>query len=81
MADLGAMSEDEFAALLRSSIQGTQRDYARRLGVSNTYISLVMHGKKKPGRKLLAAFGLRRKSVLVPTDQASPPQDTGEASK
>ena len=37
---------------------GSLRDKARALGVSAGYLSDLLKGHRKPGRKLLAALGL-----------------------
>ena len=57
----------DFPAYLSAHIpDASQRQFARRLGISDTYVSLLLSGKKKPSPRVLAAVGLRREIVLVP---------------
>ena len=44
---------------------GTQKDLAAKLGVSAAYLGDVLMGRKEPGKKLLAALGLRRESIYL----------------
>jgi transcriptional regulator with XRE-family HTH domain len=48
--------------MLRSHIsdERSQKDLAREIGVSETYVSLVLAGKRQPGPKVLTFLGLRR---------------------
>jgi len=38
----------------------TQQALARELGISLSYLSQIMRGRRAPGRKVLEALGLRR---------------------
>lgn len=56
------MSQDEFIEFLRNHIaeHGTQQDFAERIGVTPAYVSDVLRGQRKPGKKLLDAMGFER---------------------
>jgi hypothetical protein len=53
---------DDLIALLslRCVAAGSMSAWARQKGVSTTYVSEVLRGKKEPGGKLLKAIGYRR---------------------
>ena len=56
------MTRDDVVELLRKRIgkAGTQAAIAREFGVTETYISDILHGKCAPGEKILGGLGLRR---------------------
>lgn len=46
---------------------GQQKDLAKALGVSPSYLSDVMNGRREPGPMILSRLGLRRQVVYRPT--------------
>lgn len=56
------MQVDEIRALLGKAIDeaGSARKLARKIGVSTTFISLIVNGKKEPSGKVLAFLGVRK---------------------
>lgn len=40
--------------------EGSQKDYAQKVGVSEQYLSDVINGKRRPGKKLLRGMGWER---------------------
>lgn len=40
------------------AVAGSQKAYAERIGVSQTYLSDVLTGNRAPGEKILTALGL-----------------------
>ena len=54
------MTETQVIAKLRSRITGSQADAAREFGVSNSFLSEVLRGKRPPTGKLLDLLGLVR---------------------
>jgi transcriptional regulator with XRE-family HTH domain len=60
-----AYSQADIIELLRKAIgDGTAKDYAAKIGVSQQFLSDVLKGRRAPGHKLLAALGL--KAAYVP---------------
>jgi transcriptional regulator with XRE-family HTH domain len=55
------------AELAKRCQHKTQQALARELGVSVSYLSQVIRGRKAPGRKVLEALGLRREANYVHT--------------
>ena len=43
---------------------GSKAELGRRLNVTGQFIDLLIAGKRKPGKKLLAAIGARRKVMI-----------------
>jgi hypothetical protein len=43
---------------------GGKAELARRLGVTGQFIGYVIAGQRKPGQKLLAALGARRRVMI-----------------
>jgi len=43
---------------------GSNAELGRRLGVTGQFIDYLIAGKRKPGKKLLAAIGARRVLML-----------------
>lgn len=58
------MTEDDGVEALRAMLDAgdTQRDLARKAGVSEQFVGQVIKGRKRPGIRLLAVAGFRRKS-------------------
>lgn len=56
------MTKDELIEHLRKLVkeEGSQRNLAKRLGVSAPFIGDVLLGKREPAAKMLKALGLRR---------------------
>jgi transcriptional regulator with XRE-family HTH domain len=56
------MTKDELIEHLRklAKEEGSQRNLAKRLGVSAPFIGDVLLGKREPAPKMLKALGLRR---------------------
>lgn len=56
------MTKDELIEHLRKLVkeEGSQRNLAKRLGVSAPFIGDVLLGKREPAPKMLKALGLRR---------------------
>jgi transcriptional regulator with XRE-family HTH domain len=52
------LSEDEFPAFLRQHVIGKQDELAERLGISATYLSMLLSGQRRPSRNILAKLGL-----------------------
>ena len=50
------------AELLRAAVglAGEQKVWAKQHGVSAQYVNDVLHGRRKPGKTMLNALGLRR---------------------
>lgn len=46
---------------------GSQKALAGALGVTEAYLSEVLHGRREPGPTMLRALGLRRVVVYVTT--------------
>lgn len=47
--------------LLQLALEGRrQKDLARELGISQAYLSDLLHGKREPGKKVLEALKVRR---------------------
>ena len=57
-----AMTEEEVRMLLRNRCKkaGSQRAYAKQIGVSESDISLILSGKRLTSKRLLEAFGLEK---------------------
>ena len=54
--------QDHLAQLAKAA--GSNAETGRRLGVTGQFIDLLIAGKRKPGKKLLAAIGGRRKVMF-----------------
>ena len=55
------MTEQQVIARLRSRIGGkTQREYAKDIGVSDSFLSDVLKRSRPPSGKILRALGLER---------------------
>lgn len=57
---------DEFRARLAqfAADTGGKAELARRLGVTGQFIGYVISGDRKPGKKLLAALGARKRTMI-----------------
>jgi transcriptional regulator with XRE-family HTH domain len=62
------MTLDQFRDYLRAEVQrqGSQRLLAQRCGVTESFLSDVLRGRRDPGPKLLAALGLRQVVCIEP---------------
>lgn len=60
-----AITEDEVRERLRAEAQalGGQKQLAAQLGASEQYVSDVLAGRRKPGKRILAGLNLRRREV------------------
>lgn len=68
---MGSMkTEFEVRALLRRHIDeqcgGSQREFAMRVGVSESYLSEMLRGTRGFATNVLQVLGLRRSEVYVP---------------
>jgi len=56
------VNEDEVRELLRAKIReaGSAQNLAKTIGVVPSYVSQVVNGTCRPGRKILAFLGLDR---------------------
>jgi transcriptional regulator with XRE-family HTH domain len=55
------MTEEEIRRALRKALEHkTQQSYARELGISISYLSQVLRGRRPPGPAILNALGLER---------------------
>jgi hypothetical protein len=56
------LTETEVGAILKQRCReaGGQAEFARRFGVSGAYISYVIHGQKRPSKRLCEVLGLRQ---------------------
>ena len=54
--------DDRLRKMLRIGVQvdGTQQAFARRIGISEQYLSDILKGRREPGAKVLKYFGLER---------------------
>lgn len=61
------MPEQDPRTWLRQRVRalGTQRAVARELGVSDVYISDILHGRRGVSDALLAKMGLRRVVSII----------------
>ena len=50
----------------RAARAGSQAALAQQLGITPTYLSEVLGGRREPGPKFLRALGLRRVTVYLP---------------
>jgi hypothetical protein len=59
------MTADEVRVLLREACRkaGSQSAWAEEHNVSGSYVSDLVHGRREPGDKVLAALGLERVAV------------------
>jgi len=53
---------DELISLLEAEVKqsGSQKETAKKLGVSAQYLGDVLSGKREPGKKILDALKLRK---------------------
>lgn len=61
------MDQSGFIEYLRRYIdeRGTQQDFAESIGVTPAYVSDILRGQRKPGKKLLDAMGFKRIEMYV----------------
>jgi hypothetical protein len=63
------MNENTLVERLRKRCdEETQRAVAQQLGVSQAYLSDVLAGRRKPGKKILDGLGVERRIVYQPTN-------------
>jgi transcriptional regulator with XRE-family HTH domain len=57
-----AITEEEVRQRLREAIEraGSQQAYAAQIGVSNSYLSDVVNGRRLPGESILRPLGLTK---------------------
>lgn len=56
-----ALSQDQALALIRKQIgDGSQLDFARKHGLSPSFVSDVLTGRRDPSKAILDAVGLER---------------------
>lgn len=60
------MTEAEVVELVRvgAAKAGSLREYARQTGVTASYISDLLNGRRAPGPKILGPLGLERLKVI-----------------
>ena len=60
------MKYEQFIIRLRemASEMGSQKALAEKLGVTQSYLSDVLNGRREPGPKMLAALGLEAEKVF-----------------
>ena len=61
MAIVTQLSESEMLMLLRDFVAywGSQQEAARELGISNSYLNDILHGRRPAGDKVAQRFGYR----------------------
>ena len=59
------LSAGDLVAILRSRCEAGQATWARAHGLSEGLISSVLSGRQKPGPKIAAALGYKRKVVFM----------------
>jgi transcriptional regulator with XRE-family HTH domain len=61
------MNADEVRNQLREKIgNGTQAEYAKKLGISATYLSEILRGFREPAAVVLDRLGLTREVIYLP---------------
>ena len=55
----------------KSAEHGSQRAFAKSIGVSPAYLSDVLKGRREPGPKILDALGITRRATYAPTSGRS----------
>jgi transcriptional regulator with XRE-family HTH domain len=65
------VSREEITRRLRAVVSSyrTQKEAAKELGVSDSYLSQVMNGGKPPSAALLALAGTQKISLFVEVDK------------
>jgi DNA-binding transcriptional regulator YdaS (Cro superfamily) len=64
------MSQDIIQIIRERIGKGSQRDFAQLLGVSPSYLSDVLKGRRDAGPKVLAALGLKRVVSYLPAGRS-----------
>lgn len=61
----GMFTEKEIAGLLRKLVKrmGSQTAVAKHYGITNSYLSDILNGRRKPARIILEQLGFERVSV------------------
>ncbi len=59
---MNPMSPEEVLAEIRAVIDrvGSQREFARQVGVAHAYVYRVLAGKNPPSQRILSACGIER---------------------
>lgn len=58
-----SIDAEDFRKLLREQIETlemTQEQYAEARGISPSYLSDILNGRREPGEKLLSDMGMKR---------------------
>lgn len=66
------LSRDEIRARLSLAVReaGSQRAFATQAGVSACYVNDVIHGRRAPGARMLAALDVQRIERYVSKERA-----------
>jgi hypothetical protein len=67
-----ARAHHEFRSALKAH-PGAQAGWARQHGVSATYVSDVLHGRREISETIAAALGLHRMTIFVRANQGEQP--------
>lgn len=64
------LSQDEFRVALADACEtaGGQGAWASSVGLSKTYVSDVINGRRAPGPEICKALGYERQETYVPKD-------------
>lgn len=56
------MNTDEFIKVIWQMVkaEGSQKEFAKRFGISTAYLNDILHKRREPGDKLLNAIGVRK---------------------
>lgn len=65
------LTHEEFVEAIRQFAKGceSQAHAADRIGVSPSYLSDIVRGRRGPGEKIAQAMGFRRKTSYVPVGE------------
>jgi hypothetical protein len=66
-----AMDEIDVKRMLREAVRaaGSQKAWAERHGIAQSYVSDVLRGERELGKQFLVALGVRRVTRYVPVRQ------------
>jgi hypothetical protein len=64
------LTYEQLREVLRAAArrEGSMNTLALKLGIDGSYMGLVINGKRKPGKKLLKALGLRQVTLYQPIE-------------
>lgn len=65
--------------LKHSQEAGSQSSYAKSIGVSSSYLSDILKGKREPGHKILKALGLVRIVEYIDVAECRASAPSGQA--